>query len=148
MKSSKKPISASELGMAVKCPASVAHKYAGTKVSKASAQRMEAGNQSHEKFNETLKAEARDPRCYVATMLYGQNGVETNLLRQFRDHHLLTNRAGRWFVGFYYRYSPKLVAYSLCYPILHKLAHICVSTLVFVLSTFADRNSRNKKGQK
>ncbi len=29
-------------------------------------------------------------------------------MRQFRDHHLLTNRAGKEFVALYYRYSPPI----------------------------------------
>jgi len=32
-------------------------------------------------------------------------------LREFRDRYLLTNRAGRAFVRWYYRHSPRLAGY-------------------------------------
>lgn len=47
--------------------------------------------------------------CFIATAAYGsyfERHVE--ILRNFRDAHLLTNDWGRAFVGFYYRHSPAL----------------------------------------
>ena len=47
--------------------------------------------------------------CFIATAAYG--GVlakDVDTLRKFRDHYLLTNSAGTWFVENYYRYSPPI----------------------------------------
>jgi hypothetical protein len=45
--------------------------------------------------------------CFIATAAFGYySAPQVQILRDFRDRYLLTNRAGRAFVAWYYRYGP------------------------------------------
>jgi len=47
--------------------------------------------------------------CFIATVAYRDHDhPNVQILREFRDHFLLTNSFGRMFVDMYYRYSPSL----------------------------------------
>lgn len=54
-----------------------------------------------------------EPRCFIATFVYGQNSNEIIILRKWRDKVLLTSKTGRKLVNFYYRTSPRIVIYSM-----------------------------------
>jgi prepilin-type N-terminal cleavage/methylation domain-containing protein len=48
-------------------------------------------------------------RCFVATAAYGDAGHPmVQILRDFRDQHLLKFKAGQWFVKQYYEYGPAM----------------------------------------
>lgn len=50
-------------------------------------------------------------KCFIATSVYGADSTEVQVLRTFRDNHLLTNKTGRGFVSLYetwHQISPTL----------------------------------------
>ena len=50
-----------------------------------------------------------NPRCFVASWVFGPASDEVDALRRFRDQSLLGRPAGRLFVAAYYRCGPHLV---------------------------------------
>jgi hypothetical protein len=52
------------------------------------------------------------PTCVIATSTMGASMVgKIEILRQFRDRHLLTNPTGASFVNWYYQYAPPVADY-------------------------------------
>jgi hypothetical protein len=61
------------------------------------------------KIDFTVAPAATADECFIATACFGSKyKPAVVLLRQFRDHYLLTNEIGKRFVAFYYRISPPL----------------------------------------
>ncbi|WP_394245041.1 CFI-box-CTERM domain-containing protein [Halopseudomonas laoshanensis] len=44
-------------------------------------------------------------KCFVATVCYGEDAIETQVLRQWRDDYLMQHRFGRDFVVWYYTHG-------------------------------------------
>ncbi len=91
--------------------------------------------------------------CFIATAAYGSIlAPEVELLRNFRDKHLLTNSIGRAFVDFYYANSPPIANFiaghewaraitqwlltPVVYWIKYPLQGWCVLTLVLLTYRF------------
>ena len=88
--------------------------------------------------------------CFVATAAFGADWVaEVQVLRQFRDRYLITNTAGRAFVGWYYRHGPIAAAYlernaeykalvrALLWPLVALAAFLLGASLAIKVLTFA-----------
>ena len=70
--------------------------------------KAKTGIKAHTQFDRQVRG-ISDPRCFIASALYGPTAHETQCLRKFRDQRLLARRAGRCFCNLYYRVSPTLI---------------------------------------
>ncbi|HEB86318.1 MAG TPA: DUF11 domain-containing protein [Gammaproteobacteria bacterium] len=90
--------------------------------------------------------------CFIATAAWGSDmQKEVRYLRAFRDYYLLDNRAGRWFVRQYYRYSPPLADYIRSRPRLRELVRVLLTPLVamshyLITEQQLPQHSDNRKG--
>lgn len=72
--------------------------------------------------------------CFIATAAYGSSlESEVQVLRQFRDHYLLSTLWGQKFVHYYYRYSPPVARFIAQYPLLRTVARAALWPLIQVV---------------
>ena len=70
--------------------------------------RAASGTSVHAAFDGQVRS-ASDPRCFIASTVFGRRALETHILRTFRDRHLMPYRMGRLLCRCYYRLSPTLI---------------------------------------
>jgi len=72
--------------------------------------------------------------CFIATAAYGSYlDPHVQVLRHFRDDHLLTNGPGRGFVQAYYQYSPSVAAFIKDHEILRMATRVLLTPVVFAV---------------
>jgi hypothetical protein len=140
-KQSSDSISVSELGAyAGSCEMKAYLRYKAKVAVGSKTKESLSGDATHERmamsaqqYERQRRSQSTDRRCYIATAVYGGDAPETNRLREFRDAHLLTNRAGVIFVGVYYKVSPVLLRFVSKDSMLERVIRKALDIVVRVL---------------
>ncbi|MBN1444650.1 MAG: exo-alpha-sialidase [Candidatus Omnitrophica bacterium] len=86
-------------------------------------------------FGQFVDLARSDGWCFIATAAYGTPmASEVMKLQDFRDRHLLTNRAGRAFVRWYYKHSPSAASYISRRPAVRMLVRTVLRPLAWLVS--------------
>lgn len=112
----------------------------GKQASRTTQRYRDAGNREHLKHHRDVIRFARtpyaqDPRCFIASAIYGPDAWETNVLRAWRDRVLMARWWGRGVIAFYYMVSPFVANLLASFPVLQNTARAMLDRFVEWTST-------------
>jgi len=87
----------------------------GKRMSRSQREAIERGRKNHAAFfregvrsQSGVRTSLAKPWCFCASLAWGPEAPETDLLRRFRDRILRRSTAGRWLIRLYYRTAPSI----------------------------------------
>ena len=61
-----------------------------------------------EKILNPKKRRKKKDECFISTVCFGENALETEKFRRWRDNSLVNYKLGRRFIKWYYKYGNKI----------------------------------------
>ena len=102
----------------------------GRRTTEAQDRRMAAGTLAHANAFKQSAPDAPDPRCFIATAVYGSDSFQTNRLRAFRDGTLRKTLLGRLLIQTYYLCSPPLARFAERRPIVATAIRVVLNAIL------------------
>lgn len=96
--------------------------------------------------SESQRVATEEDFCFIATAVYGEDAVETNRLRDFRDDALLSNSLGRVLCHVYYRTSPSVSRLLRRHGALASAARLVLDPVVGLLAQAYGRRKTDGDG--
>lgn len=144
----KDAVSASALSQMEVCERLVVFEHhEGKRPTPAQKAALHRGLRAHRRFaSEGASEEARRGRCFIATHVFGE-GLETQVLRRFRDRYLRPTRAGRRVILAYYRSAPTVCRAMERWPMTRYVVRAAIRPLVwFATCLLADQEGSHASG--
>ncbi|HHV7523725.1 TPA: CFI-box-CTERM domain-containing protein [Burkholderia orbicola] len=96
--------------------------------------RAAAGTFEHIRFQAEGQTRAVvDRRCFIATAVYGEDALETDFLRSWRDRVLLSCLVGRLMTRCYYAMSPGIARALTRLPRVARFVRVCLDRVVVLM---------------
>ena len=108
---------------------------------------LQRGLRAHRQFASECESEAaRRGRCFIAAHVFGE-GLETQILRRFRDRFLRPTRAGRRVILAYYRLAPSVCRAMERWPMTRSAVRAAIRPLVwFAIRLLSDHEASHAGG--
>ena len=62
-------------------------------------------------FSAPKKRRKKKDECFISTVCFGENALETEKFRRWRDNSLVNYKLGRFFIKWYYKYGSEISSF-------------------------------------